>query len=77
MPPLLIVTDINHWEIHTNFPNCSEKRVYRFKHGEIASNNEVLGWLRNMFDDPERLNPGRNTEQVTKEAAKSLSSHHR
>ena len=25
-----------------------------------------------MFDDPDRLNPGRNTEQVTKEAAKSF-----
>ena len=20
-PPLLVVTDINHWEIHSNFPN--------------------------------------------------------
>ncbi len=67
-PPLLVVTDINHWEIHTNFPN-TEKRVYRFSHNEIAASNEVLGWLRAMFHAPERLHPGRNTEQVTKEAA--------
>ncbi|MYE26254.1 MAG: class I SAM-dependent DNA methyltransferase [Chloroflexi bacterium] len=67
-PPLLVVTDINHWEIHTNFPN-TEKRVYRFSHNEIASNSEVLGWLRAMFHAPERLHPGRNTDQVTKEAA--------
>ena len=67
-PPLLVVTDINHWEIHTNFPN-TEKRVYRFSHHEIATRNEVFGWLRAMFHAPERLHPGRNTEQVAKEAA--------
>ena len=67
-PPLLVVTDINHWEIHTNFAN-TEKRVYSFRHSEIASNPEVVDWLRHMFHAPERLHPGRNTEQVTKEAA--------
>ena len=70
-PPLLIVTDIRNWEIHTNFPN-TEKRVYRFKHSEIASDPKKLAWLRHMFDDPDRLNPGRNTEQVTADAAKSF-----
>ena len=70
-PPLLIVTDIRNWEIHTNFPN-TEKRVYRFTHSEIASAPEKLAWLRNMFDDPDRLNPGRNTEQITADAAKSF-----
>ncbi len=70
-PPLLIVTDIRNWEIHTNFPN-TEKRVYRFTHGEIASDPEKLAWLRHMFDDPDRLNPGRNTEQITADAAKSF-----
>lgn len=67
-PPLLVVTDINHWEIHTNFPN-TEKRVYHFSNNEIATNSEVLAWLRAMFQAPERLHPGRNTDQVTKEAA--------
>ena len=67
-PPLLFVTDINHWEIHTNFPN-TEKRVYRFEHAEIAAKPDVMDWLRAMFHAPERLHPGRNTEQVTKEAA--------
>ena len=70
-PPLLFVTDINHWEIHTNFPN-TEKRVYRFEHAEIAANPEVMDWLRAMFHAPERLHPGRNTEQVTKEAAQAF-----
>ena len=43
-PPLLVVTDINHWEIHTNFPNTL-KRVYSFSHSEIA-NPETLALLR-------------------------------
>ena len=67
-PPLLVVTDINHWEIHSNFPN-TQKRVYAFSHNEIANNPEVMGWLRDMFRAPERLHPRLNTEQVTKEAA--------
>jgi len=70
-PPLLIVTDIRNWEIHTNFPN-TEKRVYRFTHSEIASDQEKLAWLRHMFDDPDRLNPGRHTEEITADAAKSF-----
>ena len=67
-PPLLVVTDINNWEIHSNFPN-TQKKVYRFTHSEIASDAEKLSWLRAMFHAPERLHPGRNTEQITKEAA--------
>ena len=67
-PPLLVVSDINHWEIHTNFPN-TEKRVYRFSHHDIAAKPHVLDWLRDLFHAPERLHPGRNTAQVTKEAA--------
>ncbi|MCY4540726.1 MAG: N-6 DNA methylase [Chloroflexi bacterium] len=67
-PPLLVVTDINHWEIHTNFPN-TQKRVYDFRHDEIAKDPEKQAWLRALFHAPERLHPRRNTEQVTKEAA--------
>ena len=67
-PPLLVVTDIDNWEIHTNFPN-TEKRVYQFKHEDIASDSNALKALRSMFHAPERLHPRRHTEQVTKEAA--------
>ena len=70
-PPLLVVTDINRWEIHTNFPN-TQKRVYAFQHSQIASDPQVMSWLRDMFHAPERLHPGRNTEQVTQEAAKAF-----
>ncbi len=68
-PPLLVVTDINRWEIHSNFPN-TQKRVYAFAHEEIAGNPTVLSWLHDMFHAPERLHPRRNTEHVTQEAAR-------
>ena len=70
-PPLLVVTDINHWEIHTNFVN-TQNRPYVFQHSEIASNSEVRSWLRDMFLEPQRLHPQRHTENVTKEAAKAF-----
>jgi hypothetical protein len=68
-PPLLVVTDIENWEIHTNWPN-TEKKTYRFKHEDIAARPTVWQWLRAMFDAPERLHPRRNTEQVTADAAR-------
>ena len=67
-PPLLAVTDIDNWEIHTNFPN-TEKRVYGFKHEEIASDSNALKALQAMFDAPQHLHPRRHAEQVTEEAA--------
>jgi len=67
-PPLLVVTDINRWEIHTNFNNA-DNRPYAFNHSDIASKPEVLGWLRDMFHAPQRLHPGSHTENVTQEAA--------
>ena len=70
-PPLLVVTDFNNWEIHTNFPN-TEKRIYKFSHNEIATSSDAYAWLRAMFHAPERLHPGRNTEQVTREAAEAF-----
>ncbi len=70
-PPLLVVTDINNWEIHTNFPN-TQKRVYAFSHGEIVSNPAVMGWLHDLFHAPQRLHPRFNSEQVTREAAQAF-----
>ena len=68
-PPLLVVTDINNWEIHTNFVNTANE-PRRFSHEEIASDPEKRDWLRYMFFAPERLHPGHNTAQVTQDAAK-------
>ncbi|MCU0498029.1 MAG: class I SAM-dependent DNA methyltransferase, partial [Anaerolineae bacterium] len=66
-PPLLVVCDIAHWEIHTNFPN-TEKRVYKFTNAEIALTH-VQRWLHHLFYAPEALHPDRNTAQVTQDAA--------
>lgn len=70
-PPLLVVTDIKRWEIHTNFDNA-DNRPYVFKHSDIAANAEVRGWLRDMFKAPQRLHPKNHTENVTKAAAKAF-----
>lgn len=68
-PPLLIVTDIENWEIHTNWPN-TEKKVYSFKNADIANQPSVQDILRNIFHAPDRLHPRRNTDQVTTNAAR-------
>jgi len=70
-PPLLVVTDIKRWEIHTNFANA-DNRPYVFKHSDIAANAEVRGWLHDMFKAPQRLHPKNHTENVTKAAAKAF-----
>lgn len=70
-PPLLIVTDIQNWEIHTNWSN-TEKRVYSFTHEDILNRSVVQDYLRHIFTDPAKLHPHRNTEQVTADAAKGF-----
>ncbi|MBL8165893.1 MAG: DUF559 domain-containing protein [Anaerolineae bacterium] len=67
-PPLLVVTDILTWEIHTNWP-ATEKKVYRFTHDEIMHRPSVRGYLEALFTAPEKLHPRRNTAQVTTDAA--------
>ena len=70
-PPLLVVTDINNWEIHTNFVN-TQNRPYIINHNDIDSKPEVLSLLRDIFHAPQRLHPHHHTEQVTIEAAKAF-----
>ena len=67
-PPLLIVCDIEHWEIHTNFTGTAPN-VERFTNADIATSTRVRRMLRWMFDDPNQFHPGRTVEQVTTEAA--------
>ncbi len=67
-PPVLIVCDIEHWEIHTNFTG-TESLVHRFRNSDIADVTQVRRWLDWMFNAPYEFNPERTTEEVTKEAA--------
>lgn len=70
-PPLLVVTDIERWEIHSNFIN-TQNRPYVFQNNDIASKPEVREWLHDMFHAPERLHPRRHSEHVTQEAARAF-----
>ena len=66
-PPVLMVTDIERFEIHTNFTG-TVPRVYGFTNEELPE-PENLRLLRAMFDEPYSLRPTRTVESVTEEAA--------
>ena len=77
-PPLLVVCDLNKFEVHTNFTN-TVKRVYTFTNADLPSDKPVgdsaftpLQILRSLFEDPERLNPGKLQSKLTEEAAELL-----
>ncbi len=69
-PPLLVVCDIDHFQIHTNFTN-STKHVYSFTNDELPE-PENLRLLRTLFRDPLSLAPTQTTEGVTEEAARGF-----
>jgi hypothetical protein len=66
-PPILMVTDTERYEIHTNFTG-TVTRVYGFTNSELPE-AENLRLLRAMFTDPYSLRPTRTVESVTEEAA--------
>lgn len=66
-PPLLVVTDIERYEIHTKFDRTVTK-VYSFTNAELPR-QENLRVLRALFEDPDLLRPTRTVESVTEEAA--------
>jgi type II restriction/modification system DNA methylase subunit YeeA len=66
-PPLLVVCDLNRFEIHTNFTG-SAKRVYAFDLDSL-DHPVNLGILRKLFHEPQKLRPERTTEEITVEAA--------
>jgi len=85
-PPLLVISDIERFEVHTNWTN-TETWIYHFRNADIALDEPVevstyggpaadapkltaLEVLKALFEEPERLKPLRTTEQITQEAAK-------
>ena len=66
-PPLLVVTDIERFEVHTNFTGAVTE-VYAFTNDELPE-PENLRILRAMFEDPYSLKPTRTVQSVTEEAA--------
>jgi type II restriction/modification system DNA methylase subunit YeeA len=69
-PPLLIVSDMETMEIHTNFTNTVNV-VHRLTLDDLADPDQFqkLKWA---FLEPDRLQPARTREAVTKDAAMLL-----
>ena len=70
-PPLLVVCDLERFEIHTNFTNLSPV-TYAFTLADLAGPDpsEPLRILRAVFTDPEALRPTVTPAQLTEEAAR-------
>jgi hypothetical protein len=77
-PSLLVVCDLDRFEVHTNFTN-TVKAVYAFDLADLARNEPTptcalppLEVLRATFTNPERLRPARTTAGVTEDAAREF-----
>jgi hypothetical protein len=70
-PPILVVCDLDRFEIHTNFTG-TVKTVHAFDLEGLAEPAN-LDILRKVFTEPEALRPGQTTEGVTQQAARQFS----
>jgi hypothetical protein len=66
-PPLLVVCDLDRFEIHTNFTGTA-KQIHRFALDGLAEPHN-LDLLRRLFTDPQSFRPGLTTESITQQAA--------
>ena len=66
-PPLLIVSDMRRFRIHTNFTN-SVSQVHEFTLHDL-DDPATFTKLKWAFSDPERLRPGQTRQTVTEQAA--------
>jgi hypothetical protein len=78
-PPLLVVSDLDRFEVHTNYTNTL-KQVFAFDLADLVTNQPTttcklppLEVLSAVFTDPGRLKPGQTTDQVTQAAAEQFS----
>ncbi len=77
-PPLLLVCDFVHFEVHTNFTNTPPV-VYKFTLDDLilatpvsGSDLSALDILRAVFQEPEKLKPGALEVRVTQKAAQEF-----
>ncbi len=70
-PPLLVVSDNNIIEVHTNFTN-TVKKIYRFGLDDLLEPKK-LDLLRCVFTNPEEFRTPTTTSEVTERAAKEFS----
>ncbi len=69
-PPLLIVSDMERFRIHTNWTNTVQQ-VHEFALDDLmdASTRDLL---RNAFEHPEELRPAKTRQMLTEEAAEEF-----
>lgn len=73
-PPLLVVCDLDHFIIRTNFTN-TVRRDYAFWLEDLRDRpSEPLRILRALFDNPEALRPTKTRDKLTEEAAGAFAS---
>ena len=70
-PPLLIVSDMDRFRIHTNWTNTVQE-VHEFALDDLLD-GATRDLLRNCFLDPERLKPVKTRQMLTEEAAEEFS----
>jgi hypothetical protein len=66
-PPLLVVCDLNRFEIHTNWTN-SVSEIHRFALDDLHD-SKVRQTLKWAWSEPEKLKPGKTRAMLTEEAA--------
>jgi len=69
-PPLLVVCDMDRFEVHTNFTN-TPKEVHAFNLAGLAEPHN-LDVFRKVFTDPQALKPRLSTKEITEEIAKEF-----
>lgn len=73
-PPLLVVCDLDRFEVHTNFTNTPTV-VYKFTLADLLTDpKEPLRILRALMENPEELRPGKTRDEITAEAAQQFAS---
>jgi type II restriction/modification system DNA methylase subunit YeeA len=71
-PPLLVVCDLERFEVHTNFTGTA-KKVHAFTLDDLANEPaEPLRILRALFGNPEALRPTVTRQELTEEAAREF-----
>ena len=72
-PPLLVVCDLNRFEVHTSFTN-TVKVIHEFELADLeADPTEFLRVMRAVMASPDDLQPEVTPDQVTQEAAQNFS----
>lgn len=70
-PPLLIVSDMDRFRIHTNWTNTVQE-VHEFALDDLLD-GATRDLLRACFLDPDRLKPAKTRQMLTEEAAEEFS----